>query len=96
MAFNGQTVCHLERIIFGKFIHVKCDMLNHHILHAKYYIHKPFVAGKAVNMHTEAFINSYKETLYIERHRHNEKNQLNIFHNQFGKSELLQGMNFKW
>ena len=58
----------LEAISFGKFNQVKYDMVNHAILHAKYYIYKQFVAGKAVN--DEAFINSYKQTLYSERQRY--------------------------
>ena len=63
----------------------KYDMPNHAILHAEYYIHKQFVASKTMN--AEVFIDSYK---HIERQRSIEKNQLHIFHNRFGKSNLLQ------
>jgi len=82
----------LENIILGLFKQVRYDMLNHVVMYAKYYIHKQFVANNKLN--AEAFWNSYKQTLCIERMRYIEKNQLQVFNNLFGKSNLLREINF--
>ena len=72
----------MEVILFGKYLGIKYDILNHIILYAKYYIHKQTVQQKRV-LFNQFFI-YYKRILDIEKERYIFLDRRDTFDKRFG------------
>ena len=75
-------------VLFGRFKQPKYDLLNHALLHAKYFLHKHFVMRTTPSVH--GFIKYYTTILLTEKQSCVSKNKLIEFNFRFGKCLLTQ------
>ena len=72
--------------IFGKYLGVQNELLNHMLLHAKYYLHSTKIQSRSISI--VHFRNYYKKVLEREKEMYTLANRIKGFERIFGQVSL--------